>query len=387
MKLLYIANLRLPTEKAYGIQIAKMCEAFSLSSKVELVVPHRKNKIKDDLFDYYSVKRNFRFKTIWAPDFYLPGKLDKVAVNVKNFISALLLCFYALMHRSDIIYTRDEWSAYFLSFFKKNIIFEAHRFSSNRKPFYQRFKHANLKIVVISNGLKGDFVLFGFQENNLLVAPDGVDLAEFDITISKEEAREKIGLPQNKKIIMYAGHLFEWKGAALLLEVAKNFKFKIFNFKTPDILFVFVGGTEHDIKEFKKKAEGLDNVLILGHKPHSQVPVYLKAADILVLPNSSKEEISSKYTSPLKLFEYMASGRPMVASSLESIREILKDKDAYFFQPESADSLVKSISLILGNEPEANQKAVESLKLVKEFSWQKRAQKILDFSGFNVIVV
>ena len=59
-KLIYIANLRLPTEKAYGIQIAKMCEAFgALGLDVELVTPYRISKIKDNLFDYYSIKKNF----------------------------------------------------------------------------------------------------------------------------------------------------------------------------------------------------------------------------------------------------------------------------------------------------------------------------------------
>ena len=91
--LLYIANLRLPTEKAYGIQIAKMCEAFAdpeLKFKVALIYPKRNNpNIKENVFDYYSVKNNFEAKRVWAPDFYFSGKLDTISVLIKNFISAI----------------------------------------------------------------------------------------------------------------------------------------------------------------------------------------------------------------------------------------------------------------------------------------------------------
>ena len=63
-KIIYLANVRLPTEKAHGIQIVKMCEAFAgLGLEVELVVPNRLNSIQDDIFDYYGVKKNFVLKS------------------------------------------------------------------------------------------------------------------------------------------------------------------------------------------------------------------------------------------------------------------------------------------------------------------------------------
>ena len=88
--LLYVANLRLPTEKAYGIQIAKMCEAFAeYGLKVTLIYPKRNNpNIKENIFDYYSVKKNFISKLVETPDFYWPGIFDIIAVAIKSFISA-----------------------------------------------------------------------------------------------------------------------------------------------------------------------------------------------------------------------------------------------------------------------------------------------------------
>jgi len=379
MKLIYLSNLRMPTERAYGIQIAKTCEAFSdLGVNLELVMPRRKNPRTDSISIYYDVRDNFRIKRIYAPDFYLPGGLDRVAVNIKEVISALLLCFYALNQKADIIYSRDEWPLYFLSFFKKNLVFEAHRFSNLRKFFYRRFKNKNFKIIVITKHLKDDFIKMGFKEEKILVAPDGVDLAEFEINISREEARTKVSLPLNNHIVMYSGHLFEWKGADTLLEAAKlisNDQLLI----SKNVLFVFIGGTDYDIDKFRKKSEKLDNVLILGHKPHKEVPLFLKAADVLVLPNSAKEEISRYYTSPLKLFEYMASGRPMVASDLPALREVLNPSNSILVSPDNYQKLAWGIKILLDKPDIGNILVQKALEDVKKHTWSTRVQSIFNY--------
>ena len=379
MKLIYLSNLRMPTERAYGIPIAKTCEAFSdLGVNLELVMPRRKNPRTDSISIYYDVRDNFRIKRIYAPDFYLPGGLDRVAVNIKEVISALLLCFYALNQKADIIYSRDEWPLYFLSFFKKNLVFEAHRFSNLRKFFYRRFKNKNFKIIVITKHLKDDFIKMGFKEEKILVAPDGVDLAEFEINISREEARTKVSLPLNNHIVMYSGHLFEWKGADTLLEAAKlisNDQLLI----SKNVLFVFIGGTDYDIDKFRKKSEKLDNVLILGHKPHKEVPLFLKAADVLVLPNSAKEEISRYYTSPLKLFEYMASGRPMVASDLPALREVLNPSNSILVSPDNYQKLAWGIKILLDKPDIGNILVQKALEDVKKHTWSTRVQSIFNY--------
>src|SRR3989338_115557 len=373
-KLLYLSNLRLPTEKAYGIQIAEMCSAFADTGlEVLLTYPYRRNPHKD-FFSYYGIKRNFKIKVIPTVDFYLSGSLDKISVAVKSFISALFLTFYGFFSDADFIYSRDEGPLYFLSFFKKNLIFEAHRFSLKRNFFYHRFKKKDIKIVVVSEAIKNDFVKIGFDPVSILVAHDGVDMDIFDIDITREEARSKTNLPKDSKVIMYTGHLFEWKGAGVLLEVARNFE------KKESVLFVFVGGTEYDLKQFRKKAKGLSNVLILDHKSHKEIPLFLKAANVLILPNSASDKIS-RYTSPLKLFEYMASGRPIVASNLESIGEILNQHNAILVKPDDVPDLSNGIRKALENQDLCNQISAKGFKDVKNYTWQRRAEKIVAYLG------
>src|SRR3989344_49718 len=344
-KLLYIANLRLPTEKAYGIQIAKMCEAFAVSGhEVKLFYPHRRNPaISQDIFSYYSVKNNFVVCEIESKDFYFPAFLDKVSFLIKNYFSAKALVNKSLKEGAEVYYTRDERVAYILSKKGKNVVFECHRFSSKKKSFYRHFK----KIVAISDGLKEDLVKNGIKDLGILVARDGVDMNLFNADTIKEDARKKMDLPLDKKIIMYTGHLYEWKGASVLLETAHNFH------KEEEVLFVFVGGTEYDVKNFREKAEGLKNVLILGHKPYVHIPSFLKSADVLVLPNLANVKISQNYTSPLKLFEYMAAKRPIVASRLPSIEEILNDNNAILVDSNSSEKLADGIRCALSDTTRA----------------------------------
>ena len=373
MKILYIANLRLPTEKAYGIQIAKMGEAFAdLGLEVVLAAPFRISKEKGSISHYYGVRENFKFRKIFTPDFYFPGRLDIIAFQIKSFISAFILAVYALTHKSDIVFSRDEMPLYLLSFFRGNLVFEAHKFSKKRLSFYKRFKKKKVKIVAISSGIKNEFEKIGFNPESILIAPDAVDLRDFDINISKTEARKKLGLPLDKKIALYSGHFFKWKGVDTLMEAAAYLK---------EVFFVFIGGTEK---------RTLDNILFLGHKPYREVPLYLKAADVLILPNPAtlssgvgekEEKISKYYTSPLKLFEYMASGRPIVASDLPSIKEVLDKDSAVFFKPGNSEELARSIKKIIDDENLAKSISEKAFEKVQEYTWEKRVKKILVFVG------
>lgn len=392
MKLLYIANLRLPTEKAYGIQIVKMCESFANAGvQVTLLMPTRNDsKIKQDIFDYYGVKRIFEVKKLSTPDFYWPGVLDKIAVAVKDIISARILTREALKKNADVYYTRDERVACILSNKNKNVIFECHRFSNKRKRFYSRFKKIDLKIVAISKGLKEDLVGFGIKDANIIVARDGVDLSEFKVLTIEEErraeqinAREKFftyhpDFNRRKKIAVYIGHLYTWKGADILISVAEYLKQYNVNF-----LVWIVGGTDKDIEILKKGIHPniVPFIYLNGRVPHKEVPNILRAADCAILTGNESEKISAKYTSPLKMFEYMASGCPIVVQDLPSFREVLNQNNSILAKAGDAKDLADKIAWVFddNNAELVKRKSTKALEDIKNYTWDKRAEKILGF--------
>ncbi len=370
MKIIYIANARMPVEKAHGIQIMKMCEAFALANlEIELVLPWRFNPIKMSPSEYYGVKKDFKIRKIFSLDL-IPLEIPRICFWIQGLTFAVSVFFNLLFKKADIIYSRDSFPLYLLSFFKKNLIYEVHTFPKNFFLHKKVFKRAK-SIVVITEKLKESLVERGISENKILVAPDGVDLEKFDIDVSKEEARKRINLPLNKKIVLTNSNLYKWKGVQVLAEASK--------FLAEDILVVFVGGRKERMEKFKNKNKDLKNILILGHKHYSEIPYYLKAADVLVLSNSGKTEISRYWTSPMKMFEYMASQRPIVASDLPSLREVLNENNALLVKSDDPQDLSQGIKQTLKNTDFSVKISIQAYQDVQRYSWQKRVKNILKF--------
>jgi len=370
MKIIYVNCSRIPTEKAHGLQIMKMCEAmanfqFSISNfqkiEIELWVPKRFNSIKKDAFEYYGIKKNFKIKRIPCIDFLAINK-GPIGFWLTEFSFLFFLAFYLIGAREDIIYTRDKFAAFFLSFFKNNIYLEEHTVPA--RLFFSRIKKLK-RVILITNNLKKIFEERGVPREKILVAPDGVDLKEFDIKENQEECRRKLNLPLDKKIVLYAGSLYKWKGVDTLLKAARNLQ---------NVLFVIVGGNKKDLQSFKFQVSSFKYV---AHRPHSEMPHWLKAADVLVLPNSGKYDISKYWTSPMKLFEYMASKRPIVASDLPSIREILNYDNSILVRSDDPRGLANGIKKCLDDEALCEKISSQAYLNVQNYTWRKRAKCVL----------
>ncbi len=376
-KLIYISNLRLPTEKAYGIQIANMCEAFAFCGlDVLLTFPYRHNNVSGDIFEYYGVQKNFKIHTFNAPDFYWPGVLDQIAVAIKNTISAIKLVKIALKDSYELFYSRDELPLFVLSFFRKNIVFEAHKFSDKRMIFYKRFKKAGVNIVTISKGIKDNFMDMGFESDKIMIASDGVNIEKFNISLTKEEARKELGLPLEGALVGYVGSFTTMgmhKGLDCLFEALRRIN--------DEIKLVLVGSSVNlsDVQYYKDLALTLgikNRVIFLGKVEHVRIPLYLKAFDILSMPYPSTTHYAY-YMSPLKLFEYMASGRPIISSDLPSIREVLNDSNAILVEPDNAENLARGLNVVI-NDPEKGRIIAErALEDVKKYTWQQRAEHVI----------
>ena len=363
MKICYIANVRMPTEKAHGLQIMKTCEAFAdLGHQVTLVVPHRRNVIKDDPFAYYPVRKNFEIQKAFS--------LDLVAWGAPGFwvqyaTFSIAAAFAKVVRGADLIYGRDELSLWSVSFFTSApIIWESHVGAWNT---IVRKLIARTKIIVtISNGLKDFYISKGVSFTNIRVAPDGVDLADFASPESKETARRRIGLPLDKSIALYVGRLDGWKGVDTLCEAAQ--------YLSPDIQVVVIGGEPAQVANFKSKYHA---VMFLGYRPYQELANNQASADVLVLPNTGGDEISARFTSPLKLFTYMAGSRPIVASNLPSIREVLDEDSAVFFKPDDPHSLAETINVLVIDPVRGEHLAHNAREIVERYTWRARAEVIL----------
>lgn len=380
MKFLYIANIRLPTEKAHGIQIMKMCEAFASMSgmEVELIVPWRFNTIKEDPFAYYGVEKKFTITKIPSLDLIAMGRIG-FWVQTGSF--AFFASIYTLFLKGvRVIYSRDELPILFLSFFKNNIFWETHTKKENF--FTTRVLLRTRGIISITQGLKDFYATKVVDPKKIFVAADGVDVRQFHIEKNKTELREYLGLPKDKKIIGYVGKyktMGEPKGVDDLIVGFSTVLSSI-----PNTFLLLVGINENEVEEVKKVflRAGVkeEYYKIVTHIPQQEAFFHMKASDVLVMnyPNTPHYAL---YMSPLKLFEYMASGVPIITSDLPSVREILNENNAFFVKEGSQYGLSEGLVYLLENKEFSAKIAEQALEDVEKYTWGNRASVITRFIG------
>jgi glycosyltransferase involved in cell wall biosynthesis len=173
-------------------------------------------------------------------------------------------------------------------------------------------------------------------------------------------------------VVAYAGHLYAWKGVDVLLEALAQ---------VPKARGLIVGGhaKEPDLARLTARASGLgigDRVTFTGMVEPPRVARLLRQADVLALPNPASA-ISTRFTSPLKLFEYMAAGRPIVASDLPSIREVLQDEvNALLVAPGNPDLMAAAIERLIRDPALSARLAAAALAAAPAYSWDRRAERL-----------
>ena len=385
MKIFYIINARMPTSKAYGLQVVKTIEAFkTLGADVALFLPRRKGAQKElnaelGIKDFYNLREEI--KTFYFPDFVF--FIRRLNFKFYYFLNRCLFVkgafFAGLFSRADFIYTRDYQISFLLSFFRNNIVYEDHEPRLAKIGLYAWFLKRIRKKVVVAVNMSELYDKFGVAKKRYVVAPNGVDLSEFEeISADKNIWTKEMGFKPSDKVILYVGHFYEWKGVYTLVDSVR--------YLPENIKLVLIGGMEEDREKIVSYAEKekIEGVFVQSFVPHKKVLKYIKSADVLALPNTAREERSNKYTTPIKLFEYMASGVPIVASRIKSFEGYLKDGlDALLFEPDNAKDLAEKINFIISNKEAGSDMATVAFGESRMYTWEKRAGKILKFLVWN----
>ena len=377
MRIIYVSNSRIPTEKAYGVSIVKTCSALAKKGvEVLLLAPRVKNNTKEDIFSYYGVQKNFSIRYIPTFDAVTLGWRYGFLVNQISF--GIAVFFLYAWNRKSVVITRDEIAGFLLGLIGIRAYYDMHGFPE-RLLWIWRIMLWPVSGIITTNDWKIEqcYTRLGIPKKRMTVVRNGFDPELFVVEKSREVLRKQLNLPNDKPIVLYTGHLYDWKGVFVLAEAAQ---------KMPQVNFIFVGGTYYHRADFEKRYSNISNIILVGQRPYQEIPLYLKAADVLALPNSTISlgdprflVYTSHDTSPIKLFEYMASGVPIVASDLPSLQEVLNKKNAVLVKPDSPEDLKRGIELILNDKVLASTISKMALGDVKEYTWEKRAEKVLMF--------
>lgn len=373
--LLYLSPGNLPSQWAHTVQIAKMAQAFSQTiENFELVTSgalSSTGKGMDAEFqDWYGLKQRYKLVR-------LPVHLHKKSPLPQNYRSVLyyrLAVLYSIFKENSLVYTRTSEIVDLLLKIGKPVIWECHEPIEPESLRAKFLKDRNLiGVVTISSQLAENYIKLGLDPEKLLIAHSGVDLNSFMPTQQRDVARQKLSLASEAKIILYSGHLYDSKGIPTILKLARLM---------PDYKFLFVGGWVDDVNRVQEKikTEALLNVYLIGHRSPSDLASYLYAADILILPTSKSWNLS-EVTSPLKLFEYMAVGKPIVASALPNIMTVLQDgKNSLLADPDNPLSFQEAIVKLLEDPHLATTIAERAFQDVQHFTWDTRADRVGKFA-------
>ncbi len=368
MRIFLIYHGRFPSEKAASLFAGKSAEAFAdVGADVMLLVPNRRGRSGHDAYDAFDLRRNF--KTVYLPSVSLYGIpfVGRFSHRVSYFFFALsvLLFLFFNAKRSDCVYSNESWPLFVASLFFSNTTYEVHDFPEKNFWFY-RLLFRRVRHLLATNLWKARELerQCNVPRSKIIVELNAVDLAPYENAPSRKEARTQLNLPMGKTVV-YTGHLYSWKGVDTLIEAARLM---------PEVAVYLVGGTEHYVREYRRKYGTIPNLHIIGHRSHDEMPLWQKAADVLVLPNTAKEEISARYTSPMKLFEYMASGTPIVASDLPSVREIADNNHVFFVEPDNAQMLATGVQEAFRG---GDGRSARARAWVSGHTWGKRAERIV----------
>jgi glycosyltransferase involved in cell wall biosynthesis len=357
-----------------------MCEAFAALDFEVVLYYIPSSSLNEDIHTYFDIEKDFSFKSL--PRAILPfrknfklNKWSSLPLFAHAFLWSGLVAYLSRQERPLFYFVREPLLAWWLG--KKNlpVVLELHDMpSGNEKSFVRWASHCwSVKMVVtVTEHLRNDLINYiGVPAEKTQTLHDGVDSRRLFLDLTKTHARDQVGLTSDRPLIVYTGQLRPEKGVEVLVRAAAMLK---------DAEVLIVGGAASDCERLQQLISKVEsaNTRMVGFVPPSDTALYLKAANILVLPHSAKFAHSAYYTSPLKLFEYMAAGVPIVASSLPSVREILRHgENAWLVQPDDSLALARGIQWLLKKRSLGEELAAQAAKDVQAYTWERRAAHIL----------
>jgi glycosyltransferase involved in cell wall biosynthesis len=233
-------------------------------------------------------------------------------------------------------------------------------------------------IMVVSTYLKDQLRELGIAENKIIVCPNAADPERFNPeAIKGERVRAKLGL-SGKQVIGFIGGFYPWHGLEMLVDSFSEIKRTI---KDVALLLIGDGPSKKAIKT-RVRGSGLEkDVVFVNQVAHGEIPLYIAAFDIAVMPDSNN------YGSPMKIYEYMAMGKPVVAPRLGPLEDGIEDgKEGLLFTPQEKAGLIKSIKALLEDtQLRQNMSVAARGNILKRHTWEKNAEAILGLYGYRKI--
>ena len=380
MNILYISPSSIPSRAANTIHVINQCESLSLTNNVTLIC-HTNFTNKKEIYKYIKKDFQLNFKNvriITLPRFFNSGI---------NFFIALLAIFNVQKSKFDLIISRNLYASFLFScILKKRIVYEIHLLEFGFRKFiqYQALKSKYTKTITISSKLKYHLQIHHNLklENNLILHDAAKNLLIANNNNDKYKSKLlkdkfKIDKAKFRATVGYFGHLYKGRGIEVIEGIA---------LLNPDINFLVAGGNNELITR-KKVENKLKNLNFVGYLSYIESRKVMMICDILLMPYQKKVFLSkeiydtSKWMSPMKMFEYLSCKVPLISSNLPVLREVLEDeKNCILVECNNIKEWSKQVNRVLNNKDLSKYLANNGFKgFIEKYTWDKRAEKIIAF--------
>lgn len=297
---------------------------------------------------------------------------------LRHFICGLTLIFRREFRQADLVYTRNLWVASLALVAGQRVVFDHYRPWPAQIPplgpwIYRLMCHRRFLVNIShSEFTRARYLDIGLPPEKLYCVRNGFEPQRVGSPLPMEVAKRSIGIDPARKTVVYTGRINHKKGLELVLEAAR---------RLPDHLLILVGSQGNGPIEAAARTAG--NVRLVPWQRPDALATYLFAADVLLIPPSLKPlaEFGSTVI-PLKLYLYMACGRPILAGDGPDVREVLEHgRNALLCRPDCVDSLVGGIRALTADPALAERLAAAALADSREYTWERRAHRIAALIG------
>jgi glycosyltransferase involved in cell wall biosynthesis len=346
---------------------------FMIPIKGSMLLLNKEQRLRK-LCEFYGVEPTFNLK-----DFFSVWPTN--SLRIEKLTHGLLSPLYAYLGKYDLVFTRHIIPVFITLASGGRAMFETYRLLPEEFPKIKPLlrwigKHPNfLGITTHSELSTKAFVDAGVPPEKVVALHNGYDPVEFEPELSKEEAREILGLKKDGFLAVYTGHMTSIKGVEILVDIAEL---------APEVDFLLVGGpTEKDVDRISglAKEKGITNVTVTGWVNPHKVPPYLYAADVLLIPPTDKPlKIHKRTVLPIKLFNYLAAGRVILAPDLDDTKELLQHGvNSFKVEPDNPKKAAEGLKKLMEDPLLANSLSVMAKKDSKKYTWEQRAKNLLKF--------
>jgi len=372
MRIAMISTSRIPSRTANSMQVMKVCQAFTqLGHELKLWLPGNQLQVDwNQLLSHYGIREIFPI--CWLKSFQ----------PLKRYDFAFRAVLAGRRWEADCYYIWPLQAAAIASLLNLPTILEMHDRPHGR--FGPHLFRAFLKgggarrLLSITTALN-DSLSLAFNTHLeapfALVSPMGVDLERYEQIPLAKEARKRIGI-RDRFTAGYTGHLYPGRGIELLFQLAQ---------RNPEVQFLWVGGEATAVQHWRKAVASakVENLHVIGFVENIDLPLYQAACDVLLMPYEQKISISSggdtaAYASPMKVFEYMATGRLILSSDLPVLREILNPSNAILLCSEDLEAWDQMMKRILVEPGQWQSLADQAREDASKYSWKERANRSIE---------